>query len=108
MKPSHEQWLTRLFAAMEIPVPDQARQLRRINTIERNIVLPVKTVFIVMIWYSFDIKPWFGTLASTLEVVVETVQYIFLFLRSDQLDRGPHSSAIGTVTPGRIAMDGGG
>ncbi|MGC9940777.1 MAG: HAMP domain-containing sensor histidine kinase [Verrucomicrobiota bacterium] len=79
MKPSHEQWLTRLFAAMEIPVPDQARQLRRINTIERNIVLPVKTVFIVMIWYSFDIKPWFGTLASTLEVVVETVQYIFLF-----------------------------
>jgi signal transduction histidine kinase len=79
MKPSHEQWLTRLFAAMEIPVPDPARQLRRINVIERNIVLPVKAVFIAMIWYSFDIKPWFGMLASTLEVVVETVQYIFLF-----------------------------
>ncbi len=79
MKPSHEQWLTRLFAAMEIPVPDQARQLRRINVVERNIVLPVKTVFIAMIWYSFDIKPWFGTLASTMEVVVEMVQYIFPF-----------------------------
>ena len=79
MKPSHEQWLTRLFAAMEIPAPDPARQFRRIVTVERNIVLPVKAVFIAIIWYSFDIGPWFGTLASTLEVMVETVQYIFWF-----------------------------
>ncbi len=79
MKPSHEQWLKRLFAAMEIPAPDPARQFRRIVTVERNIVLPVKAVFIAMIWYSFDIGPWFGTLASTLEVMVETVQYIFWF-----------------------------
>jgi signal transduction histidine kinase len=79
MKPSHEQWLTRLFAAMEIPAPDPARQFRRIVTVERNIVLPVKAVFIAIIWYSFDIGPWFGTLASTLEVMIETVQYIFWF-----------------------------
>jgi len=79
MKPSHEQWLKRLFAAMEIPAPDSARQFRRIVTVERNIVLPIKAVFIAMIWYSFDIGPWFGTLASTLEVMVETVQYIFWF-----------------------------
>ena len=79
MKPSHEQWLKRLFAAMEIPAPDPARQFRRIVTVERNIVLPVKAVFIAIIWYSFDIGPWFGTLASTLEVMVETVQYIFWF-----------------------------
>ena len=79
MKPSHEQWLKRLFAAMEIPAPDPARQFRRIVTVERNIVLPIKAVFIAIIWYSFDIGPWFGTLASTLEVMVETVQYIFWF-----------------------------
>ena len=79
MKPSHEQSLKRLFAAMEIPAPDSARQFRRIVTVERNIVLPVKAVFIAIIWYSFDIGPWFGTLASTLEVMVETVQYIFWF-----------------------------
>ena len=79
MKPSHEQWLKRLFAAMEIPAPDSARQFRRIVTVERNIVLPIKAVFIAIIWYSFDIGPWFGTLASTLEVMVETVQYIFWF-----------------------------
>jgi signal transduction histidine kinase len=79
MKPSHEQWLNRLFSAMEIPAPDPARQLRRITMVERNIVLPVKAVFIAMICYSFDMKPWFGSEASTMEVAVETVQYIFWF-----------------------------
>ena len=77
MKPGHAQWLKRFFAAMEIPVPDPLRQLRRITVVERNIVLPVKVVYILMIGYSFHIKPWVGIEASTLEVVVETVQYIF-------------------------------
>src|SRR5271156_4824176 len=79
MKPSHAQWLKRLFAAMEIPVPDPARQMRRIAVVERNIVLPVKAVFIVMIGYSFDIKPWFGSETSAMEVAVETVEYTFWF-----------------------------
>jgi len=79
MKASHEQWLTRLLAAMEIPAPDPVRQRRRILLVERNIVLPVKAVFIAMIMYSFDFHPWYGTEASTMEVVVETVQYIFWF-----------------------------
>ena len=77
MNPSHEQWLKRLFAAMEIPVPDPLRQLRRITVVERNIVLPVKVVFIAMIAYSFNIQPWFGNEASTMEVAVATVQYSF-------------------------------
>ncbi|HWY31834.1 MAG TPA: HAMP domain-containing sensor histidine kinase [Candidatus Acidoferrum sp.] len=77
MNPSHEQWLKRLFAAMEIPVPDPLRQLRRITVVERNIVLPVKVVFIAMIGFSFNMQPWFGNEASTMEVVVETVQYSF-------------------------------
>jgi signal transduction histidine kinase len=77
MKPSHAAWLKQLFALMEIPTPDPARQLQRIRVVERNIILPVKAVFIAMIAYSFDIKPWFGLQASTLDVVVETVQYIF-------------------------------
>jgi signal transduction histidine kinase len=77
MKPSHVAWLRQLFTLLEIPVPDTARQFRRIQIVERNIMLPVKAVFIAMIAYSFDIKPWFGLQASTLDVVVETVQYIF-------------------------------
>jgi signal transduction histidine kinase len=79
MKPSHAQWLKRLPALFEIPAPDPARLLRRIIVMERNIMLPVKAVFIGMILYSFDITPWMRLANSTLDVVVETVQLIFWF-----------------------------
>jgi signal transduction histidine kinase len=79
MKPSHAQWLNRLAALIEIPAPDPPLLLRRIVMMERNIMLPVKAVFIGMILYSFDITPWVGLASSTLDVVVETVQFIFWF-----------------------------
>jgi signal transduction histidine kinase len=79
MKPGHEQWLKRLPTLFEIPAPDPPRLLRRIVVMERSIMLPAKAVFIGMILYSFDITPWVGLASSTLDVVVETVQYIFWF-----------------------------
>jgi signal transduction histidine kinase len=79
MKPSHAQWLKRLPALFEIPAPDPSRLLRRIVVMERNIMLPVKAVFIGMILYSFDITPWMRLANSTLDVVVETVQLILWF-----------------------------
>ena len=79
MKPSHWQWLKRLPALFEIPAPDPPRLLRRIVVMERNLMLPIKAVFIGMILYSFDMTPWVGLASSTLDVVVETVQYIFWF-----------------------------
>jgi signal transduction histidine kinase len=79
MKPSHAQWLKRLPALFEIPAPDPPRLLRRIVMMERNIMLPVKLVFIAIISYSFDITSWVGLANSTLDVMVETVQFIFWF-----------------------------
>jgi signal transduction histidine kinase len=79
MKSSHAQWLKRLPALFEIPAPDPSRLLRRIVMMERNIILPVKAVFIGIIMYSFDTTAWVGLANSTLDVVVETVQYIFWF-----------------------------
>jgi signal transduction histidine kinase len=79
MKPSHAQWLKRLPALFEIPAPDPPRLLRRIVMMERNVMLPVKVVFIAIISYSFDITSWVGLANSTLDVVVETVQFIFWF-----------------------------
>ncbi|HEY3931602.1 MAG TPA: HAMP domain-containing sensor histidine kinase [Verrucomicrobiae bacterium] len=79
MKPSHVQWLKRLPALFEIPAPDPPRLLRRIAAMERSIMLPVKAAFIAIILYSFDATPWFGLTSSTLDVTVETVQYIFWF-----------------------------
>ena len=79
MKPGRWQWLKRLPALFEIPAPDPPRLLRRIVMMERNIMLPVKAVFIAIISYSFDITAWVGLANSTLDVVVETVQLIFWF-----------------------------
>ena len=79
MKPSHAQWLNRLARLFEIPAPDPARLFSRIVMMERNIMLPIKAVFIAIIWYSFDTTPWISLASGTLDVVVETVQFIFWF-----------------------------
>jgi len=79
MKPSHALWLKRLFTALEIPAPDPPRLLHRIGSMERNVMLPVRAVAIGAIFYSFVSTPWFGLALSTLDVAVETVQYIFWF-----------------------------
>src|SRR5260370_9225 len=67
MKPSHVQWLSRLSTLMEIPAPDPARLIRRIAMMERNIMLPVKLMFIFMLSYSFDYSPWVGQISSNLD-----------------------------------------
>jgi signal transduction histidine kinase len=79
MKSSHARWLRQLFALFEITAPDPPRLRRRIVMMERNLMLPVKAVFIAIIFYSFDITAWVGLANSTLDVVVETVQFIFWF-----------------------------
>ena len=78
MKPSHQQWLKRLPALLEIPAPDPSRLLHRIELTERNIILPIKAVFIAIILYSFHYSTlWVVQPSSLMAVVVETVQYIF-------------------------------
>ncbi len=79
MKPSHQQWLKRLPVLFEIPAPDPPRLLRRIEIMERDIMLPIKAVFIWMILYSFHSTPWFGLTLSMQDVMAETVKTVFWF-----------------------------
>jgi signal transduction histidine kinase len=79
MKLSHVQWLKRLFAALEIPAPDPPRLFGRIKIMERNIMLPVKAMFIGMILYSFHSARWLNMPANLLDLGVDTVQTIFWF-----------------------------
>lgn len=80
MKPSRAQWLKSLARLFEIPAPDPARLFHRIVMMERNIMLPIKAVFIGMIFYSFDVTtPWINLTSDTQDVVVETVQFLFWF-----------------------------
>ncbi|HXF10478.1 MAG TPA: ATP-binding protein [Desulfuromonadaceae bacterium] len=79
MRPGREQWVKRWSALFEIPALDRERLLRRIEFMERNVMLPVKVVFIGMILYSFESTRWFGQTLSLLDIAAETLQYIFWF-----------------------------
>ena len=79
MKASHLQWLKRLPVLFEIPAPDPPRLLHRIEIMERDVMLPVKAMFIGMILYSFYSTPWVNDITNLLAVTVETVRTIFGF-----------------------------
>ncbi len=79
MNPSHVQWLKRLPALLEIPAPDPQRLRNRIEIMERDIMLPVKAVFIGLIWWSFHFTPWTSLELSISELLVETVTFFFWF-----------------------------
>lgn len=79
MNPNREPLLKRLPVLFEIPAPDAARARRRIELMERNLMLPVKIFFVGMIYYSFNFSPWMEQISSGLDVTVETVQLIFWF-----------------------------
>src|SRR5882672_5497053 len=80
MRPSRSELLKRLPALFEIPAPDPERARRRIELMERNVMLPVKAVFIGITLHSFSYhSPWLGQISSTLDVTVDTVQEIFWF-----------------------------
>jgi len=72
-EPRH--WLSRLRTSLEIPAPEAAHTLRRIEIVERNLLLPVKCGGIAMLLYSFAFTSWFGTVFSALNVAVDYVQY---------------------------------
>ena len=79
MTPSQQEWLKRLPVLFEIPAPDPQRLLRRIEIMERNVMLPVKAVFIGMILHSFHSTAWTGLELSMSELMVNTVQFVFWF-----------------------------
>ena len=78
MNASREPLLKRLPALFEIPAPDAGRARRRIELMERNLMLPAKLFFVGSVFYSFNNSPWMGQISSGLDVTVETVQLIFL------------------------------
>jgi signal transduction histidine kinase len=79
MNTRREPLLKRLPALFEIPALDPERARRRIEFMECNVMLPVKLFIAALIFYSFKYSPWIGSIASTPDVVVETVQAAFKF-----------------------------
>ncbi len=79
MKTGREPLLKRLPALFEIPALDADRARRRIQFMECNVMLPVKVFIVALIFYSFEYSPWIGSIGSTSDVVVESVQASFGF-----------------------------
>lgn len=74
-------FMSRLIALMRIPPPEEPELIRRIQIMERNIILPIKIAAIGMLLQSFYVtsSPWIGSVLGALEIAVESVQY-FLWI----------------------------
>lgn len=53
---------------------DAPARFRRIMLLERDIMLPIKAVVILMLVYSFSTKHWFGVVSTTEDLVVQFAQ----------------------------------
>jgi len=72
-------FLDRIILLLRLPAPDIPQLLRRIRTMERDVILPIKVAGIAMLLYSFYLTPWMGLVLSALDIAVETTQY-FLWI----------------------------
>ncbi len=72
-------YLADFISLLAIRTPDAAQLMRRIQLMERNIILPLKAAGIAMLLQTFYSSPWIGIVSSTLDVAVESVQYFLWF-----------------------------
>ena len=77
MTPNLTTRLKQLLRSLELPAPEVAQRLSRFQSVERNIVLPLKAVAIGIILYSLHFTPWFGLPLGSLEITVTTINTLF-------------------------------
>jgi signal transduction histidine kinase len=71
----------RLLEVLEPPVLPQALQLQRIRFVERDIMIPVKTMFVGVLAYYLFVSTWMTSVSSTREVALEALQrYFYVYL----------------------------
>jgi signal transduction histidine kinase len=69
------EWLKSLGRSLAIPVPEAALQVRRLEIVERDVVLPIKLAVIAILFYAFQASQWFGVVLGALDLVVDYVDY---------------------------------
>jgi signal transduction histidine kinase len=70
-------WLKHVLHSLELPAPEMAQRLARLQSIERNLVLPLKVVAIGLILYSLHKTPWIGLPLGTFEITITTLNTLF-------------------------------
>lgn len=66
-----------LLRSLELPAPEKAQRLARLQAIERNVVLPLKVFAVGVILYSLQNSPWFGLPLGSFEITITTVNVLF-------------------------------
>lgn len=69
--------LKQLLSSLDLPAPEIAHRLERVQAIERNLVLPLKAFTIGVVLFFLHNSPWFGLPLGSLEVTVTTITTIF-------------------------------
>ncbi len=67
---------SRAIELLKLPAPAAAQLIDRITTMERDLILPIKTAGIAMLVYSFNFKSaWVGQILSPQEIAVDATRY---------------------------------
>jgi two-component system, NtrC family, sensor histidine kinase HydH len=80
MKSISPQWMSRVWESLQIPGPDPEQTARRIEVLERDIILPVKAAAIGILYWSFyfSFTPWIGEVGDAVAIAVEFTQVLLL------------------------------
>ena len=62
------QTIGRLQELLRPPPPDPAQQLFRLKAVERDVILPIKAVYIGFLVYYFLLTPWYGETLTALQI----------------------------------------
>lgn len=69
------QTLQHLQELLRPTTPDPAQQLFRLKAIERDIILPIKALYLGILVYYFYLTPWYGESESAREMAVGLTKY---------------------------------
>ena len=67
----------RLKELLRPPPPDPAQQLFRLKAVERDIILPIKALYIAILVYYFYVTPWYGESATAMQIAEAITEQFF-------------------------------
>src|SRR6185436_1628694 len=85
MKRFSWQALKSILAVLEPSPLDAEAQRTRIRTVERDVMLPVKVVFLLVIAYYLFASNWLNSVSTSREVALEFVQKYYWFYHAESL-----------------------
>lgn len=59
--------------------PDPAQQLFRLRAVEREVILPIKALYLAILTYYFYLTPWYGESPSAIQLTVTITKQFFAF-----------------------------